>query len=82
MARTDDNGASNLAHVCVQLRPLPEQRDIAAVHSDTGAEIDSLEQRLAKTRAIKWGMVQQLRTRAIRRTLLDATRQDDGARDA
>ena len=45
---------------------LPEQRAIAAVLSDMDAEIASLEARLAKTRALKQGMMQELLTGRIR----------------
>lgn len=41
---------------------LPEQRAIAAVLSDMDAEIDALEDRRAKTAAIKQGMMQELLT--------------------
>ncbi len=43
-----------------------EQRAIAAVLSDMDAEIDALEQRRDKTRAIKQGMMQQLLTGRVR----------------
>ena len=39
-----------------------EQRAIASVLDDADAEIDALERRLAKARAIKTGMMQQLLT--------------------
>jgi type I restriction enzyme S subunit len=42
--------------------PLPEQTVIAAVLSDMDAELAALEQRLAKTRALKQGMMQELLT--------------------
>jgi type I restriction enzyme S subunit len=42
--------------------PLPEQTAIAEVLSDMDAEIAALEQRLAKTRALKQGMMQELLT--------------------
>jgi type I restriction enzyme, S subunit len=41
---------------------LPEQTAIAEVLSDMDAEIAALEQRLAKTRALKQGMMQELLT--------------------
>ncbi len=41
---------------------LPEQTVIAAVLSDMDAELTALEQRLAKTRALKQGMMQELLT--------------------
>ena len=43
-----------------------EQRAIAAVLSDMDAEINALEQRRDKTRAIKQGMMQQLLTGRVR----------------
>jgi type I restriction enzyme S subunit len=43
-----------------------EQAAIAAVLSDMDAEIDALERRAAKTRAIKQGMMQQLLTGRVR----------------
>lgn len=39
-----------------------EQRAIATVLSDMDAEIAALESRLAKTQALKWGMMQELLT--------------------
>lgn len=42
--------------------PLPEQTAIATVLSDMDAELAALEQRLAKTRALKQGMMQELLT--------------------
>lgn len=47
---------------------LTEQRAIAAVLSDMDAEIEALERRRDKTRAVKQGMMQELltgRTRLI-----------------
>lgn len=52
----------------VLIPALDEQRAVAAVHADMNAEIAALEQRLAKTHALKQGMMQQLltgRTRLI-----------------
>ena len=58
-----------LAHYySIALPPLPEQTAIAVVPSDIDAELAALEQRLAKTRAPKQGMMQDLltgRTRLI-----------------
>ena len=45
---------------------VPEQTAIADVLSDMDAEIAALEQRLAKTRALKQGMMQELLTGRIR----------------
>lgn len=46
----------------VRMPPVPEQRAIAQVLSDTDAEIEALERRLEATRAIKQGMMQELLT--------------------
>jgi type I restriction enzyme S subunit len=45
---------------------VPEQTAIAAVLSDMDAEIAALEKRLAKTRALKQGMMQELLTGRVR----------------
>ncbi len=52
----------SLKQVEVCLPGLPEQSAIAAVLSDMDAEIAALEQRLAKTHALKQGMMQELLT--------------------
>lgn len=52
----------------ISLPPLPEQTAIATVLTDMDADLAALEQRLAKTRALKQGMMQELltgRTRLI-----------------
>ena len=57
-----------------------EQRVIATVLSDMDAEIAALETRLAKTRSIKQGMMQQLLTGKVRLKIeagMDAGREDD-----
>ncbi len=54
------------ASLPVNVPPLDEQQAIAAVLSDMDAEIAALEQRLAKTRALKQGMMQELLTGRIR----------------
>jgi type I restriction enzyme S subunit len=58
------------ADILDQQLPIPsntrEQNAIAAVISNMDAEIDALERRGAKTRAIKQGMMQQLLTGRIR----------------
>lgn len=46
----------------LRLPSLPEQTAITAVLSDMDAELAALEQRLAKTRALKQGMMQELLT--------------------
>ena len=55
-------GPSHLAKVSLFLPTLDEQTAIAGVLSDMDAEIAALEQRLAKTRALKQGMMQELLT--------------------
>ena len=46
--------------------PLSEQSAIAQILSDMDSEITELETKLAKTRAVKQGMMQQLLTGKIR----------------
>lgn len=46
----------------VAVPPLPEQRAIAQILTDMDAEITALEKRLAKTKDIKQGMMQELLT--------------------
>lgn len=54
--------ASALASIELLMPSLPEQTAIATVLSDMDAELAALEQRLAKTRALKQGMMQELLT--------------------
>lgn len=58
--------AAALGRVSLLLPPLEEQTAIATVLSDMDAEIDALERRCEKMRAIKQGMMQQLLTGRIR----------------
>lgn len=58
--------AGALRDIEVALPPVPEQVAIAAVVSDMDAELAVLEAKLAKTRAIKQGMMQELLTGKIR----------------
>jgi len=51
-----------LSEIVLNLPPLTEQTAIATVLSDMDAELSALEQRLAKTRALKQGMMQELLT--------------------
>ena len=51
-----------LSELPFALPPLAEQTAIAAVLSDMDAELAALEHRLAKTRALKQGMMQELLT--------------------
>jgi type I restriction enzyme S subunit len=59
----------------VHLPPLPEQNAIAVVLSDMDAEIAALEQRLAKTRDLKLGMMQELLTGRTRLVKLSQTKE-------
>ncbi len=52
----------DLKTLSLQLPPLPEQTAIAAVLTDMDAELALLTQRLAKTRDLKQGMMQELLT--------------------
>jgi type I restriction enzyme, S subunit len=54
--------ARNLAELKLNLPKLAEQTAIAGVLSDMDAELAALEQRLAKTRDLKQGMMQELLT--------------------
>jgi len=55
-------GPSHVAKINISTPPLPEQTAIAAVLTDMDAELAVLEQRLAKTRDLKQGMMQELLT--------------------
>lgn len=55
---------------------LSEQQAIAAVLTDADAEISALEARLAKARAVKQGMMQQLLTGKIRLPITDCPTED------
>lgn len=55
-------GARALAQISLALPELDEQEAVAPVIMDFDAEIEALEQRRNKTRAIKRGMMQQLLT--------------------
>ncbi|MGB5062452.1 MAG: restriction endonuclease subunit S, partial [Candidatus Competibacter sp.] len=55
-----------ISNVRIDLPPLSEQTAIAAVLTDMDAELAALEQRLAKTRVLKQGMMQELLTGRIR----------------
>lgn len=57
---------SKLRKILILLPSLAEQTAIANVLSDMDAEIDALEQKLAKVRKIKQGMMQELLTGKIR----------------
>ena len=63
MPRSDWNVVKNYE---LRLPSLPEQTAIAEVLSDMDAELAALEQRLAKTRPFKQGMMQELLTGRIR----------------
>lgn len=51
-----------IAGTRIPLPPLSEQIALAKVLSDMDTEISALEARLAKTRALKQGMMQELLT--------------------
>ncbi len=53
---------SNIPKLTLPVPSLPEQSAIAAVLTEMDAELAELEQRLAKTRALKQGMMQELLT--------------------
>lgn len=55
-------GPSHVAKVELSVPPVAEQIAIAKVLSDMDAELAALEQRRAKTHAIKQGMMQELLT--------------------
>lgn len=57
---------TKLMQVAPLLPPIDEQRAIVEVLGTSEAEIDSLSHRLAKARAIKTGMMQQLLTGRVR----------------
>lgn len=59
-------GLTELKQLPVAAPALPEQVAIATVLSDMDAELAALEQRLAKTRALKQGMMQELLTGKMR----------------
>ena len=58
--------ARQLATIELRLPPRLEQAAIVGVLSDMATKIDTLEQRLDKSRAIKQGMMQQLLTGRVR----------------
>ncbi len=55
-------GPYHLKRINIPIPLLPEQTAIAAVLTDIDAELAALEQRLAKTRDLKQGMMQELLT--------------------
>ncbi|MDW5551486.1 restriction endonuclease subunit S [Methanosarcina sp.] len=63
MPRSDWNVVKNYE---VYLPPLEEQETIATILSDMDSEITALEEKLAKARQIKQGMMQELLTGKIR----------------
>ena len=63
MPRADWDVVRNLE---IRLPQVPEQRAIAAIFIDMEAEIEVLERRLDKIRAIKQGMMQILLTGQVR----------------
>jgi len=59
-------GKHDVATIEMRMQSHDEQTAIAAVLSDTDAELAALEARREKTRAIKQGMMQQLLTGRVR----------------
>lgn len=59
-------GLNELRNLMLLCPPLSEQSAIAQILSDMDSEITELETKLAKTRAVKQGMMQQLLTGKIR----------------
>jgi type I restriction enzyme S subunit len=57
---------TNIAKVLLPVPSIPEQIAIASILSDMDALIAVLEAKLAKTRALKGGIMQELLTRGIR----------------
>lgn len=57
---------ANISNISINVPPRSEQSAIASVLSDMDAEIEALEARLEKTRAVKQGMMQELLTGRIR----------------
>ena len=57
---------TELASIAVKLPTLKEQLSIATILSDMDTEIELIEKRLAKTKALKRGMMQELLTGRIR----------------
>ena len=55
-----------IADMQIPLPPLPEQETVAELLSDMDREIDILEQKLAKTKQLKQGLMQQLLIGKIR----------------
>lgn len=68
----------DLNGLVLQLPPLGEQAAVVAALSDMEAEIAALENRLAKTRALKAGMMQELLTGRIRLVEPPATLPKEG----
>lgn len=57
---------NTLEQIEIPIPPLTEQTHIATILSDMDAELEALEQQLAKARQIKQGMMQELLTGRIR----------------
>ena len=54
--------SNDVKNLKIAVPPIEEQTAIATILSDMDNEIQTLEQRLAKTRQIKQGMMQELLT--------------------
>jgi len=64
---------TNIPKLTLRVPAIPEQRAIAAVLTDVDGELAALEKRLAKTRALKQGMIQELLTGRTRLVSLEAS---------
>ena len=64
---------SEYQHVRLLLPDYDEQVAIVSALSDVDSEVDALEQRMDKTRAIKQGMMQELLTGRVRLMLPSGT---------
>ncbi len=62
----NNNVYSDFYSIPINLPTLPEQKAIAEILSDMDAEIEALEQKRDKYKAIKQGMMQELLTEKTR----------------
>ena len=74
--------ATNRTHIVDAEMPLPEPQAVATVHSNMDVEITARERRLAESRTIKQGMMQQPFTGSIRHPIVNANLKDNDAHDS
>lgn len=72
--------SNDVKNLKIALPPIEEQTAIATILSDMDNEIQTLDQRLAKTRQIKQGMMQQLLTGRTRLPFKKLETEQDGGR--